>query len=130
MTSASSFSSLVAILLSPAVVTFVWNPGFLYPRYFLVSLTLGLVVLALGLAAVWRSGTAGRRACGLVLRAMVLGNAWQVGEWLQYGPATAESFLPGGLSLLARGEPGGWAAHRWRASPCWGARESFANSHQ
>lgn len=82
-----------AALVSPAVLTPLVSPGFLFPRYFLVSASVAIVLVAVALSDVWERG-GGLRVASLVAASLVvLGSALPTAELFRYGRGEYEEPL-------------------------------------
>jgi hypothetical protein len=93
----------VAALASPAVLTPLLSPGFLFPRYFLVSASLAILLVAAALADAWERRGATRVAAASAAVLVVLGGAEPAAGLLRYGRGQYEE----PLRLVAeRGAPG------------------------
>lgn len=75
----------MAIFVAPATVLAVLRPEVLFLRYFLISIGFALVVVAVLVADLLRSGTAGRTAAAILLAGFVIGNAYDTARFYRYG---------------------------------------------
>ena len=69
----------------PFLFIVVYQPGFLYVRYFMVSMIFLLVLISLCLAALFEQGAAGRAACVALLACYGAVNATQIAKLFAYG---------------------------------------------
>ncbi len=76
---------LVGMVLAPACVLLVWQPPFMFVRYWTLPIVLGLLLLARVLAALWRQGWSGRVGVLAVLLLVLAGNARQLVRLHAYG---------------------------------------------
>ncbi|HTI49367.1 MAG TPA: hypothetical protein VL475_00395, partial [Planctomycetaceae bacterium] len=78
--------ALLAIVVMPALLLIATGRREVYPRYFVIPITLLNVTFAFGLAAVWKSGTALPRLMGgVLLAASLIGNGIHVARLLEFG---------------------------------------------
>jgi hypothetical protein len=72
----AAFCNFVIIVLAPAAVLMITEHSLLYPRYFLIPVAFGLLVISEALSRWWSAGRPGRMATLIVCIAYLVGNVW------------------------------------------------------
>lgn len=75
----------VGMIVVPVVAVFAWRQPAVYPRYFCMSMVMGLVLVARFLGRAWNAGGRGRIGCVMFLALFIWGNARQYLLLMQYG---------------------------------------------
>ena len=84
---------LTAIIVAPALGLLGSRFVLLYPRYFIVSAAVGLLLAAYALARLWDSGRAARAAAAVVLAAFLLGGGVHTARLLRDGRGQYQAAL-------------------------------------
>lgn len=92
----------VVIALSPAMFLLLFPPRHLYVRYFLISILFFILLLCRVLGHLYRRGSVGRIACGVILVAVVAGNAMYTADLLRLERGQYRA----ALTYMVRNTPG------------------------